>query len=294
MKRYLLAVLFVVVRIVSAQSNADPIVEAESAFGRVSTEKGMKQAFLGVLSDDSVVFRPGPMNGKEFWRSYNEDQSLVLVRQPVDFDISSNGMLGFSTGNWRLFPKGKGDETAEYGEYATIWEKRGQGFFATVEIRTTHDKLTFSETDQKTFGSKTSDANRKGWSVADASMNFLRASMSKDGLSGAYKAFASDGVRLLIEREPPIIGKKDAVKAMRLYTSIAFPVKINLLQAADMAYTWYPCQYSNSGEGTESGNCLQVWKLRGKDWSIVLSVYSRVSNETKPALKFKPKDKKHS
>jgi hypothetical protein len=294
MKLYFLPALLLFARMISAQSDPAPVVDAEKAFGRAAVEKGIKQAFLDALSDDSVVFRPSPVNGREFWRSYNADESLALVRQPVDFDISSNGMLGYSTGSWRLFPKGKGDETAEFGEYVTIWEKRGQRFLATVEIRTTHDKLTFSETDRKAFGSKTSDLNKKGWSVADASMNFLRASMTKDGLAGAYKTSSSDGVRLLIEREPPIIGKKDAVKAMRLYTSIAFPVKINLLQAADMAYTWYPCQYANSSEGTESGNCLQVWKLRGKHWSIVLGVYARVSNEVKPALKFKSKVRKRS
>jgi len=277
-----------------AQSELSPILTAEQGFERTVSSKGRKDAFLQFLSDDSVIFQPNATNGKEFWKSYDETSPMVLVRQVIDSDISSNGVLGYTTGNWRLYPKGKSEDSARYGEYVTIWEKRNDGkFFATVDISTNHEKLTFAETGAVSRSIKTSEPNNLGWSVADASMNFLRTSMTKDGLAGAYKKFGTDDVRLLIEREPPILGKKKAIKEMKSYISIEFPKKVALLEAGDMAYTWNPCQYANSNEGTESGNCLQVWKLRGEKWSIVLSVFARVTNETKPELKVKQKTKKN-
>jgi hypothetical protein len=58
-----------------------------------------------------------------------------------------------------------------------------------------------------------------------------------------------------------------------------------------MAYVWNPCVYSNNNEGTERGNCLQIWKLSDEKWSIVLGVFARLPNETQPVLKTSGKSK---
>jgi ketosteroid isomerase-like protein len=270
------------------QGNLQEMLGAEKAFEAAAANQGAKDAFLKFLSEDSVIFHPNPVNGQEFWKTHNEPQPMVMVRKAVDYDVASNGIMGYTTGDWRMYPKGKGEESAQFGQYVTVWEKRGDGkFLATVDILITHDKLPFAETDRTSPVAKTTDPNTLGWSVADASMNFLKMSMTKAGLAGAYKKFGSDEMRLLIEREPPVLGKKKVVSEMKRYMSIEFPKKVALLQAADMAYTWNPCQYANSNEGTESGNCLQIWKLRNKTWSIVLSVYARVTSDAKPELKIK-------
>ena len=99
-------------------------------------------------------------------------------------------------------------------------------------------------------------------------------------------------MRILIEREPPILGKKRVVKEMQRYISIEFPKKVALFQAADMAYTWNACQYANSNEGVEKGNCLHIWKLRNKKWQIVLGVFARVTSDVRPTLKEREKRKK--
>jgi hypothetical protein len=78
---------------------------------------------------------------------------------------------------------------------------------------------------------------------------------------------------------------------MKRYKSIEFPTKVAMFQAADMAYVWNPCQYANSNEGTERGNCLQVWKLRNKKWWIVVGVFARVESEKPPELKVRKKNK---
>lgn len=278
---------------IHGQTDLQAMLDAEKSFERAAADQGVKNASLGVLSDDSVVFRPTAINGKDFWKSRVESAPMMLTRKVVDYDVSSNGMMGYTTGDWRLYPKGKGEDFATNGQFLTVWEKRLDGkFLATVDIGIQHDKLSAGETDRTSSVAKTTDSNIRGWSPADASMTFLKMSMTKAGLAGAYKKFAAANIRLLIEREPPILGKKDVVSEMKRYISIDFPKKVALLQAADMAYTWNPCQYANSGEGTESGNCLQIWKLRDNKWWIVISVFNRISNETKPELKIKQKSGK--
>lgn len=277
---------------VLAQADLQPMLDAEKLFVQSAAEKGAKFAFLEVLATDSVIFHPEAVNGREFWSRRIPAPASTLVRVPTYGDIAFNGMLGYTMGNWRRYAKGKSEAMADFGQYVTVWEKRGGKFYASVDIGITHEKLPFSKTDRPWRGEKISDPNKFGWSPADASMNFLRMSMSDDRLGGAYKKFAANDVRLLIEREPPILGKKNVVKQMGRYMSVEFPKKVALFQAADMAYTWNPCEYSNSNEGTEKGNCLHIWKLRNKKWLIVLGVFARVNNEIAPTLKVRQRAQK--
>lgn len=273
----------------TADSDVQPIIDAERTFEAHAGSEGIRSAYLNALAPDSIIFRPGPVKGLEYWRASKDSSSLLLSRNITYADIASNGKLGYTTGNWRLYQRGKSESLAKFGQYVTIWEKRPNGWQATIDIGISHEKLPFSETDKPVKGEPGRDLNRGGWSPADDSMKFSQLSMRPEALSGALQQYADDDVRVLLDNYPPILGKKNALKATKNYLALRFPQKISLYQAADMAYTWNPCQFSNSREGMEQGNCLQIWKLRNKKWLIVLSIFARVPNETPPTLK--PPDK---
>lgn len=272
------------------QTDVQPLTAAQASFDRAAFEDGMRSAFLEFLGDDAVVFQPDAVNGRRFWTEQLDDQSRLLVRTLTYSDIAANGLLGYTTGNWRMFKKGKSESEASFGQYVTIWERSGSGGFrASLDIAVSHDKLPFSKTDIPTNRKPSRDINKRGWSPADASMDFFRTSMSGARLGGAYKKYAAEDVRLLRDGMPPIIGKKSVVAEMKGYVSIEFPTKVRLFQSADMAYTWNACQFDNSDEGREKGNCLHIWKLRNKKWRIVLGVFSPVPVTAKPELKSRPK-----
>ena len=276
-----------------SQDDLNRLIATESSFVKTAAEHGPKIAFLEHLAPDAIIFRPQAINGYEYWKSTQDRPNDVLVRKAIFADISSNGLLGYTTGNWRLYEKGKSESSASYGQYATIWERKPDGKYrATLDISIEHDKLPFTETDRIGRADLTRDLNKRGWSPADASMNFLRMSMKGSvRLGGAYERFAAKDVRLLIEREPPIIGKKNVVREMARYLAVEFPTKIAAFQAADMAYTWNPCRFTNNEEGFENGHCLHVWKLRDKKWWIVLGVFARIPNDKAPVIKRRPRNK---
>ena len=270
---------------VRAQSDLQQMFDTEKAFERAAAERGVRTAYLEYLADDAVIFRPDARNGKEFWKARTDNTSRI-VRRTTFSDISSGGMLGYTTGSWERFTADKPGTAVEYGQFATIWEKRADGRFkATVDIGISHDAPPPAETEGRMAVGKHRDINQRGWSAADPSMNFLRRSMTGKAAGGAYDKFAADDIRLLRDGEPPIIGKKNAVRETKNYRSLDYPKKVALFQSADMAYVWNPCVFANNDEGTQSGNCLQVWKLRDKKWQIVLSVFARLPNETRPVLK---------
>ena len=74
-----------------------PIFDAEKSFEQAVAIDGIRSAYLKYLADDSVVFRPEPVNGKQFWKA-REDDGAILVRNPLYADIAANGMMGFVTG----------------------------------------------------------------------------------------------------------------------------------------------------------------------------------------------------
>jgi ketosteroid isomerase-like protein len=269
-----------------AQGDLQPIIDAQRVLERTAAESGMRSAFLASLADDAVVFQPGPINGKDHWTSFDDDPAAFLERGVTYSDISGNGLLGYTTGNWRLYQKGKSEGLAKFGQYLTIWERKSDGQFrVSLDIAVSHEKLPFSETDTPVRRKQSREINKRGWSPADASMDFLRTSMSSERLGGAYEKFAAADVRLLRDAAPPVIGKKRVVAEMNEYVAIEFPTKVTLFQSADMAYTWNPCRFDNSNEGKVSGHCVHIWKLRKKKWWIVLGVFAPVPNETRPTIK---------
>jgi len=278
---------------VFAQTDLQRMIDTEKAFARAVAEKGMKSAFLEILADDSVIFRPTAVNGREFWKAREDFSPALLIRHPTYADIAANGLLGYTTGNWEFYPKGKTGSMTEFGQYVTIWEKKQDGKFrASVDIGITQEKISFPESNRKLPIGTSRDKNKRGWSAADASMNFLRMSMNKQALGGSYKKFAAKDVRFLREDAPPIVGRKKVVSETKNYISVEFPKKTALYESADMAYVWNACEYADSNEGAEKGNCLHIWKLRKKKWWIVLGVFAPVPNETQPTLKIRPGNKR--
>lgn len=289
---WVVLLIFLFCRSAFAQADMEQMLAAEKVFVQSAAAKGIKTAFLEVLASDSVIFHPEAVNGREYWSKRQDSPASTLVRVPTFGDISYNGMLGYTMGDWRSYPKGKSEAFADFGQYVTVWEKRNGKFVASLDIGIKHDRLAAAEADPEYRPDRTSDPNIRGWSPADASMNFLKMSMGRERLGAAYKEFADDDIRLLIEREAPIFGRKRVVKATSRYISMEFPKKVALFEAADMAYTWNACQYANSSEGIEQGNCLHIWKLRKNKWRIVLAVFARMDSGKPPEIKVRQKRKK--
>ena len=79
----------------------------------------MRDAFLAVLAEDGVLFRPGPVNGREWFESIPPPPG-VLAWDPVHAEVSKAGDLGYTTGPWRYDLDGR---DAVFGHYVSIWRR---------------------------------------------------------------------------------------------------------------------------------------------------------------------------
>lgn len=279
----------VVICFFSAIANAQPefqqMVDADKSLASDAEQVGAKSAYLKYLGDDGVIFKPEATNGKDWWKLQKEELPVILKREMEVADIAANGLLGYTLGRWEQSPKKQGGPERKIGQYITVWSKKPDGkFYAIIDVMTEYDEA--APAVGKAIPSTASrDINKRRWSAADPSMKFLRMSMDRGGLGNAFEEWAAEDIRLIIEENPPIYGKKNAVKAMNKYLSVAFPRKVALLESADLAYAWNQCEYANSEEGMEKGTCLNIWKLRNKKWYITSSAFARIPNMVKPTLK---------
>ncbi len=277
----LLALLIFGVTNIFAQNNLQKIFDTEKAFEKSVAEKGINQGFIEFLAPDGLVFVPDRTNGREFWKNRPKSPAS-LMWNPTFIDVSSNGVLAYTTGNGIYKSKGKEDTQTFYSEYATVWQRQPDGnYLAVIDMGISHPQPN-NETKWISPSDSGRELNEKKYSAADFSTAFFETA-AKQGLGKAYKIFLASDARLLRDGKLPIIGKENALKEFKNDKSkIVFTKRSFFIGAADMAYisNTYTVTDKN-GKPLEKGNFLQVWKLRGSKWEITLDVFAPLPAEQK-------------
>ncbi|HEX8249732.1 MAG TPA: nuclear transport factor 2 family protein [Pyrinomonadaceae bacterium] len=280
-----IAVLFLIIFSCAgafAQNDLQKLYDTEKAFERAAAEKGVNQSFIEFSALDGVCFNPSPVNCREYWKS-RPASPAGLFWNPNFVDISSNGALGYTTGNSIYRPKGKDDPEAYYGQYVTMWQRQPNGtYLAALDLGISHDKPATIETAWKSPADSGRELNEKKISAADASSAFFETATNQ-GLSKAYKAFLAEDARLLRDGKQPILGKQNALAEFKNNkTRVFFAKRSVFVGAADMAYVSNSYTVDDrSGKQIEKGNFLQIWKLRGGKWQIVLDAFLPIPEEKK-------------
>jgi ketosteroid isomerase-like protein len=255
---------------VFSQSNTDleNLVKTEKSFANTAFEKSVRQAFLEFLADDGVVFQPAAVNGKNFWQARPESPAL-LAWNPVWADISANGKIGYTTGDWDFRPKGKDDDPVAFGQYITIWKKQADGKFkAVLDIGTSHKKPEKVEKNwafPKDLG-KQENGQRTDFKAVSAFIKYSK-----------YKKILAEDVRLYREEKLPFIGKKSALDEIQKEQANIKSGRISDEKCdgeADFKYCYGIMELTKKDKSVEKGNLMRIWKFRNSSWQILLEIYS--------------------
>ena len=257
-----------------AQSDLQRLVDTEHAFAHLAADKNTPTAFLANMSDDALIFTPDKTNAKPFWEARKPNGSL-LSWAPNFADISSNGMLGYTTGNWEWREKGKDDTPSAFGDFITLWLRQPDGKYKfVIDIGVTHPKPEKYSTEWKT-ASQTA-RNTKNKPTADAATEFYQLASAK-GIAKAYERFGDDDIRSYREGHLPILGKKAALNLFKAgKTAYSFERRSSSFSSDDISYDLTPYSKTQDGKVVEKGNFLQIWKFYGGKWHIVLNIFKPV------------------
>ena len=116
----------------SLDQTVQALIIAERAFSKLSEEKGMKEAFLTYLADDSIVFRPNPVPGRKVYEVSPDDSPAVLTWEPAYVEAAIDGDLGYTTGPYVLRDKSQPGDDPRYGHYVSVWQKQPGGLWKVV------------------------------------------------------------------------------------------------------------------------------------------------------------------
>ncbi|HEU4364220.1 MAG TPA: nuclear transport factor 2 family protein [Candidatus Krumholzibacteria bacterium] len=253
-------------------SDVASLVAAERAFAEMSVTVSMRDAFLENLADDGLVFRPGPVNGKELWRD-RPASNAVLSWEPVYAEVAEGGDVGFTTGPWEFRPD-RDSEPVAFGHYVSVWRRDGDGPWKVVaDIGIDHarvaDAPVLSWTTRKASRLRTSEPVAL---LHAADERFAQAA-AVDAAS-AYRAHGVTDLRLYRAGMPPVTGLDAACDlAGAVPATDMKPTKVDCGGDGEFGYTI-------GSVGTPvSAWYLRIWRLDEGEWKIVLDVLSPVPPE---------------
>src|SRR6266700_7309050 len=109
----------------------EALFNAERAFARDSTERGIRAAFLEHFATDGIDFRPGSgaMRERMLARPATTDPlALLLDRSPQAGAVARSGDLGFTTGPYSLRNQRDPSAPTRYGYFFSVWKRENGGW----------------------------------------------------------------------------------------------------------------------------------------------------------------------
>ena len=248
--------------------DAESLAAAEKAFARDAIEKGARTAFLHVLAPDSIVFEPGPQNGRTFWQTRPESRE-VLQREPLLAATATLGDLGYTTGPWSLKTNRAERSPASFGQFVSIWHWDKGNW-----------KLIFDISDNSPppagpLPELLLISNHVPNELAADAKAVMVAHDRRYAANRAQElpACAVDNIRLYQPGKLPITSSEEAAATLRKESApIEFDEgKAEISRGGDLGYVWGEYRLPSSGQAR--GHYLRIWrKNRAGKWQLALDL----------------------
>ncbi|MBL8518491.1 MAG: nuclear transport factor 2 family protein [Betaproteobacteria bacterium] len=179
------------------------LAAAEFAFSAHSVATDMKQAFLAVMTNDAVLFRPGPVNGRELMAA-RPAPPIELNWRPAFVHVAASGDFGVSTGPARILFKADPKRAPVFTHFLSIWEKVGGVWKLTVDVGIDHPEPHFADGWLELSQSSDKGPGREAMLAAERAFN---AKAAAGGYAAALQTHADANIRVYRTPRKPMIGK---------------------------------------------------------------------------------------
>lgn len=254
------------------------LAQSEREFSKTAVLKGIKSAFLTFLDEQSVLFRPYSVNGKEHILAGPETPGL-LTWFPSVVEVSASGDFGYTTGPWEYRKEKLTDEPLSYGHFVSVWKKDSEGKWKVIlDVGNKYLKQNKREETLRTKNlsqrqtNKVISANTERVGMFDTDSAFADVARNK-GNSAAFQKFASEDVRLYRSGIFPTQGKKNGLelvkneKALRCYFYAG-----QISGTGDLGFTYGLAISATS----DTSNYVRIWR-KENEWKVVLDIMIPVS-----------------
>jgi hypothetical protein len=267
-------------------STREALFDAERAFARDSTERGIRAAFLEHFAIDGIDFRPGPgvMRERMLARPAPADPLVLLLDwSPQAGAVARSGDLGFTTGPYSLRNQRDAKAPTRYGYFFSVWKRENGRWRVALDGGVSTPAAPPPEASGTTSGGEARSPAATpiaGGSARgrDALLALERGGWSLDpDPAGApsYFELLANSVRLLREGSYALIGA-DAVRKALATTDrrvVWTPAGAGTSASDDLGFTYGGyARFVGSAEEA-SGYYIHVWQRDNtRAWRIVAEV----------------------
>ena len=258
------------------------LVEAERAFSRLSQREGVRAAFLANLAEDAVLFRPGPVPGREFVAA-RPSPPVELTWWPVYVEVAASGDLGYTTGPYVLRETGAGERgETQTGYYVTVWRRQADGAWkvvadlgattpppagsdAAADGRVEHGRSGGGAPGGKVPAERT-EAAQHALIAADRGFG---GDATAHGARAAYMAVTADEARFYRDGAPPAVGREAVGRLLSTYAQRSTswePTAAVVASSGDLGYTYGKTAVMGPGRPgriRQPGLYFRIWERQG-------------------------------
>ena len=294
MKRYLL--LITVFLLVSknnfgqlSNGRVNSLLAAENYFMAFAKNKGIREAFLKVSDDGTILFKSKPIKAKDVYDKKSTNDQGILDWTPVLAKISKSGDWGFTTGPYSYRSKTK--PIANYGEYLSVWRTNTKGVWKlALDLGVSHSKPTAKQslnfTDPKSFKffRQLSAGRIKQREDLILTTDKLLSNTLIENPNFAYDTFFADDGRILFPEYEPITGKEKIKNFLsNLQISIETnPAVANRALGSDLAYSYGTAVITQNNKSNKF-HYVRIWESQeGYKWNVILEIFSPAGEKPTP------------
>jgi len=266
----------------------DTIVQADRNFADLANRAGISPAFLEYLADDGILFRPGPVNGKQAHQQF-PDTTSVLMWEPFCVEISAGADMGYTTGKWMFKRSREEDAPAAYGRYLSIWRKAADGDWKVVlDLGISHPKPAEWTGPRGQIVPPNSITSAD---VARAKNSLLAQEWSyatraaEEGPSAALAAFAAGNVKCFREGAYPTNTIEEGSRLINLVDrEITWsPSAAFVARSGDLGYTYGSGEITSTiGQKQEKKafSFVHIWRKGDNDqWQLAIDITNPLPDE---------------
>jgi len=266
-----------------ASASLDAMVNAERAFAKAATQKGIRDSFLEFFADDAIAFSPKPISATERLRSRPSRpfSELELTWEPRTGDIASSGELGWLTGPSTFIDHTTAGSAPQPGNYLSVWRRRANGPWRVfIDVGSQPPQAVSFAPGFTRFQLSSRYSGRESGAAATAALlevdKQLNAQMAERGAGPAYEAVATTGSRLHRNGFMPAIGPQPIrswldgnASSMTALTGTA-----ESAQSGDLGYSYGT--YEVKGSSPQGGAYVRIWQRESSGkWLLVADVVQK-------------------
>lgn len=267
----------------SSSAALDAMVNAERAFAKAATQKGIRDSFLEFFAEDAIAFSPAPISATERLRSRpaRPFSELELTWEPRTGDIAASGELGWLTGPSTFIDHTTAGAAPQPGNYLSVWRRRPEGPWRVfIDIGSQPPQPVSFAPGFTRFNLPSRYAGKMDEPDATASLldadKRLNQESAARGAGAAYQSVLTAGSRLHRSGFMPSIGPP----AIRSWLDTNTPTMAAVTGAAesarsgDLGYSYGT--FEIKGSAPQQGAYVRIWQRDAKGkWLLVADVVQK-------------------